>query len=705
MATNEIRILINAINRSSGAFKQAHGDVDSLAMQVAKAGAIIAGFGAITKVAFDFAEEGAQIQRLRDTGQQLAQTFGIDMADAVARIKAASHDTITANRAVMEANRAMLLGVAHDVDTLAKLVEIATIRGRAAGLSATDAFDRITLGIGRLSTRILDDIGIVVDGETAYAKYGEAIGKTADQLTEAEKRIALTNAIIEDGNKLLEQTGGIVDDNAQAFERFKTHITDAKNEFEKFLAGPIAEFIGGVDAWVFGMGQIESAILRQARALALSNTPQEDYLDEMVRMVEQANLFAQAASLPIRYDIDKDGQLVKTELGISTVIDKNYVMLEQERAIAQTEEQVTQVRKDHTRALEEQRLAQEALIKTQADAIKGLEGLRIKIEDLDMEKAGKIALDFFKDFGVSEENLTSFERLLTTNLGTMSESLEKFIFSLEDAAADGKVTWDEFLSAFDVVKLEQAAQRTIELWEEVDDKIRDLRDKFRQDILDSERQLTDDMEDAATKRDRDLADLEEENNRRRDEAIADANKKRQRDEEDAESAHQRRIQKILDKYNRARLQALIDLDARALFEAELTRDQELKDAELDRRERKEQAEKELKDKIEDIEDNYEEKRREILRQYDRDIEDAKEADRRRKRDLERALDEQIAEQERYRQEEMRNIEQFLSDRWSKEQTDYEQRLTDLIQYWQEVMFINELYRGLINNSPIPTADP
>src|SRR3990167_1398428 len=708
MATNEIRILINAINRSSGAFKQAHGYVESLAMQVAKAGAIIAGFGAITKLAFDFAEEGAQIQRLRDTGQQLAQTFGIDMAEAVARIKAASHDTITANRAVMEANRAMLLGVAHDVDTLAKLVEIATIRGRAAGLSATDAFDRITLGIGRLSTRILDDIGIVVDGETAYAKYGEAIGKTADQLTEAEKRIALTNAIIEDGNKLLEQTGGIVDDNAQAFERFKTHITDAKNEFEKFLAGPIAEFIGGVDAWVFGMGQIESAILRQARALALSNTPQEDYLDEMVRMVDQANLFAQAASLPISYDIDKDGQLVKTELGISTVIDKNYVMLEQERAIAQTEEQVAQVRADHTRALEEQRLAQEALIKTQADAIKGLEGLRVKIEDLDMEKAGKIALDFFRDFGVSEENLTSFERLLTTNLGTMSKSLEKFIFSLEDAAADGRVTWDEFLSAFDIVKLEQAAQKTIELWDEVDAKIKDLRDEFEKDVLESERRLADDMEDAATKRDRDLADLEEENNRKRDEAIADANKKRQRDEEDAESAHQRRIQKILDKYNRARLQALLDLDARALFEAELTRDQELKDAELDRRERKEQAEKELKDKIEDIEDNYEEKRREILRQYDRDIEDAKEADRRRKRDLERALDEQVAEQERYRREEMQNIEAFLAERWSTEQADYQQRLTDLIRYWQGVLQINELYRGLASGEEPqgpPPSDP
>jgi len=383
-------------------------------------------------------------------------------------------------------------------------------------------------------------------------------------------------------------------------------------------------------------------------------------------------------------------------------------MLEQERSIAQTEEQVTQVRRDHTKALEEQRLAQEALIKAQRDALKQLESTRIKIEDLDIEGAGKIALDFFKNMKVSEEDIAAFEKSLAVHLGTMSATLSAFLYSLDNAAKSGKGAWEAFLSAFDTVKLEQAAQKTIELWDEVDAKIEDLRDEFAKDVLESERQLSDDMEDAATKRDRDLADLEEENNRKRDEAIADANKKRQRDEEDAESAHQRRIQKILDKYNRARLQALLDLDARALFEAELTRDQELKDAELDRRERKEQAEKELKDKIEDIEDNYEEKRRETLRQYDRDIEDAKEADRRRKRDLQRALDEQIDEQEKYRQEEMRNIEQFLADRWSKEQFDYQERLSELIEYWQGVLQINEIYRGLVNGEEPqgpPPSDP
>ena len=155
MATNEIRILITAINRSSGAFKQAHGDVASLATQVAKAGAVLAAFAVVVKKSYDFGKEGAQLDRLREAGTRLAQSYGEDMEETVLRIKAASHGAITANAAISEANRAMLLNVAKDSETLAKLVEIAAIRGRAAGLATQEAFDRITLGIGRLSTRML----------------------------------------------------------------------------------------------------------------------------------------------------------------------------------------------------------------------------------------------------------------------------------------------------------------------------------------------------------------------------------------------------------------------------------------------------------------------------------------------------------------------------------------------------------------------
>ena len=674
-----------------GAIKQSEefrASLSALAQDAVVATGILVGFAAAIKTAYDFGKEGAQIDRLRESGTKLAQSYGTDMEEAVLRIKAASHGAITANAAVLESNRAMLLNVARDSETIAKLVEIASIRGRVAGLSAQEAFDRITLGIGRLSTRILDDIGIVVDGETAYANYGKAIGKVADDLTEAEKRQALANAIIEDGNELLKQTGGVTDDAANAYERFETHITDATNALKQNINEGVAPLIRTLDILLFGFMEINDAIKLHSIEVFQNAKEYEEYRSEMQRVADSQGLV-----------INSSGDLVKVTHSRTGAVEE---LVQAEYLHSQAEFEMSRLTDDRREAIEQLNdilKYQEERERAVADAIRGLMDITGKAADLTFEDAAKSVLEFAEAAGVQGKALDK----LKLEFGLADASVLKFRDALVAAAKDGVISLDELEEAFSPVKMEQAAQRTIELWEEVDQKIRDLRERFRQDVLDSERQLADDMEDAATKRDRDLADLEEENNRKRHEAIADAGEKRRRDEEDAESAHQRRIQKILDKYNRSRLQALIDLDARALFEAELTRDQELKDAEEDRKERKEQSEKELKDKIKDIEDNYEERRREILQQYDRDIEDAKEADRRRKRDLQRALDEQVAEQEKYRQEEMKNIEQFLADRWSKEQLDYQDRLNELIEYWQGVLQINELYGGL--NSPTPTSDP
>src|SRR3990167_8114820 len=682
MATsNEIRILLNAIYKGAGVV-QAESDIKKLALEVAKAGAILAGFSAIVKKAYDFGEEGAKIDRLRETGTKLAQSYGVDMEEAVAKMKTASHGAISVNEAIKQANRAMLLGVARDTDTMAKLLEIAAIRGRAAGLDTEAAFERIILGIGRLSTRVLDDIGIVIDGETAYANYGKSIGKVADDLTEAEKRQALTNAIIEDGNKLLKDTGGLVDDAANAYERFETHITDATNAIKTHIGDAVSPLIKSLDILLFGYIDINAAIKTHASEMSKSSKTYGEYRAELERVAKSQNLA-----------VNSSGDLVSVMSDgtdtIETLVQSNYLLSESEyNGIRATDD-----RREAIEALNEQLAFQEQRENAITEALEKLNDISGKTLDFGFEEAAKKAIEFNEKAGtLTPEALDK----LRVAFGLADEAIFKFRDALEVAGKDGIITLKELQDAFKPVAFEQAAQKTLELWEKVDKKIQELRDKYKQDVIDSERELADDMIDAATKRDRDLADLEEDAQKDRDEAVADANKKSQREEEDRESAHQRRLQKIWDKYNRARIQALIDLDAKSLFEAELTRDQELKDAEADRKERKEQAAKDLKDKIEDIQDNYEEKRREILRQYDRDLEDAKEADRRRKRDLQRALDEQIQEQNRYRDEEMRDIEKFLADRFTTETLDYQQRISDLIRYWQTRLQVNAMYQDIEN---------
>ena len=684
MATtsSDVLIIIRAINAASGAFGSAKKSITDFMADIAKATAIIGAFSFAVKKAYDLGEEGAKIDRLRETGTKLAQSYGVDMEEAVAKMKAASHGAISVNEAIKQANRAMLLGVARDTDTMAKLLEIAAIRGRAAGLDTEAAFERIILGIGRLSTRVLDDIGIVIDGETAYANYGKSIGEVADDLTEAEKRQALTNAIIEDGNQLLHHTGGLVDDAANVYERFETHITDATNSIKTQISDAVSPLIKSLDILLFGYIDINAAIKTHARDMASASGTYAEYESELRRVAESQGLV-----------IDSSGNLIKITRGktgaVKELIQSNYLLSESEYNGIK----VTDDRREAIESLNEQLAFQEQRENAITEALEKLNDISGKTLDFGFEEAAKKAIEFNEKAGtLTPEALDK----LRVAFGLADEAIFKFRDALEVAGKDGIITLKELQDAFKPVAFEQAAQKTLELWEKVDKKIQELRDKYKQDVIDSERELADDMIDAATKRDRDLADLEEDAQKDRDEAVADAKKKSQREEEDRESAHQRRLQKIWDKYNRARIQALIDLDAKSLFEAELTRDQELKDAEADRKERKEQAAKDLKDKIEDIQDNYEEKRREILRQYDRDLEDAKEADRRRKRDLQRALDEQIQEQNRYRDEEMRDIEKFLADRFTTETLDYQQRISDLIRYWQTRLQVNAMYQDIEN---------
>jgi len=97
---------------------------------------------------------------------------------------------------MLSANKAMMLGVSDNADTLGRLLEVAAERGKALGLTTTQAFSDIVTGIGRLSPMILDNLGIVTGGAAVYDAYARSIGKAAEQLTDFERRQALVQLVL-----------------------------------------------------------------------------------------------------------------------------------------------------------------------------------------------------------------------------------------------------------------------------------------------------------------------------------------------------------------------------------------------------------------------------------------------------------------------------------------------------------------------------
>ena len=226
-AKKELQGLGNEVKDAGGGFR-------SLLTTVGTVTAGVVAFGIAAKKALDFGAEGAQITRLEDSFQSLAMIAGESGDEILDALDRAARGTVADTDLILSANRAMMLGLGADADQLANLLEVAAFRGRAMGLSTTQAFNDIVTGVGRASPMILDNLGIVIDAEKTYEEYAASIGKTKDELTKAEKTQALLSRTIEEGNKQIAAAGGLVDDTAASYERLDA---SAKNYFDTVKQG------------------------------------------------------------------------------------------------------------------------------------------------------------------------------------------------------------------------------------------------------------------------------------------------------------------------------------------------------------------------------------------------------------------------------------------------------------------------------------
>lgn len=214
-------------------------------MAALAAGAVAAGV-AIHK-AFEFSQEGAQLQRLEDSFKEVADQAGGSSERILYALQKASLGTVSNNDIILSSNRAMMLGLGADADKLAELMQVAAFRGRAMGLSTTQAFNDIVTGVGRASPMILDNLGIVVNAADTNEKYAESIGKTASELTKQEKTQALLNAVLEEGNRQVEAAGGLAVDTAAKYEKLEAQSENLFNLWKKQSGEalePVVEWLG-----------------------------------------------------------------------------------------------------------------------------------------------------------------------------------------------------------------------------------------------------------------------------------------------------------------------------------------------------------------------------------------------------------------------------------------------------------------------------
>lgn len=297
MATSKIQFILEVDDKGNAKlrkFEQGLKDTDKTAKQTSgsmKEGFLAVGvaLGAMTvaalaaKKAFDFSAEGAQILRLEQAGDSLALRYGQNMDAIVRAIQRGSGGTITGQNAILQANKALLLGVAQTPAEFEKLAASSLALGRAMGRGAGEAIDDITTGIGRMSPLILDNLGITTQGGRVYDIYAQSIGKATDELTDAEKKQALLNTTFASAAPLLDEQGNLTADLATDYERLNAQLKD-------YLANQakIAAQSGLARAFVTGTADRAQAVNMLAEAQERSLISEEEAL-EMLRRINISN--------------------------------------------------------------------------------------------------------------------------------------------------------------------------------------------------------------------------------------------------------------------------------------------------------------------------------------------------------------------------------------------------------------------------------
>jgi hypothetical protein len=264
--------------------------------------------------AIEWSRQAAEVQALEASFKRLSASVGSSGASILASMSAVASGMISDRDLMLAANSAMALGVADSAQEISSLLQIAIAKGAEFGVTPTQAFGDLINGLGRMSPEILNNIGIVIDADAAYAAYAATLGTTADKLDEQQKMQALVNATLAANPDAAAQAAAVGDSAAAAFARWDV---STKQFSETFGAVFLPAISGGLDLLtrfidtIGGIGdalagkidltpeEIDSEIgMLQAQIADLQNPDiyfQSDAIDyqvagltDQIRMLEQA---------------------------------------------------------------------------------------------------------------------------------------------------------------------------------------------------------------------------------------------------------------------------------------------------------------------------------------------------------------------------------------------------------------------------------
>jgi hypothetical protein len=195
---------------------------------------IVAAVGAIQRLdkqIDQLAEQANKVEGLAAGFQVLQRTVGQDPSTSIQKLRDATQGLISDVQLYQRANQAVLLGV--PTDTFNQAAAAAVKLGRAMGIDAAFGLESLSLGLGRQSRLYLDNLGIIVSAEQAYANFAMTVGKTANDLTDSEKKQAFFAEALKKIKERAEELPDPLDTVGVALQRLQAAQENANTKFSE----------------------------------------------------------------------------------------------------------------------------------------------------------------------------------------------------------------------------------------------------------------------------------------------------------------------------------------------------------------------------------------------------------------------------------------------------------------------------------------
>lgn len=138
---------------------------------------------------------------------RLTKSMKQDSTEMLSIMTSATKGMVSNYDLMLSANKAMLLGLPVTSESMGELAKTAAVLGKAMGQDATTSLNDLITALGRSSPMILDNLGLTVKVGEANEAYAAKLGKSAEALSDSEKKMAFYEAAMEAARKKTKELG------------------------------------------------------------------------------------------------------------------------------------------------------------------------------------------------------------------------------------------------------------------------------------------------------------------------------------------------------------------------------------------------------------------------------------------------------------------------------------------------------------------